>query len=47
MTHEQTRIVNYDVQPGDIIKIVAFAGNNDMQKIKCNQVKIKYVLLVL
>ncbi|XP_071160751.1 F-box DNA helicase 1-like [Mytilus edulis] len=26
MTHEQTRIVNYDVQPGDIIKIVAFAG---------------------
>lgn len=26
MTHEQTRIVNYNVQPGEIIKIVAFAG---------------------
>jgi hypothetical protein len=39
MTHEQTRIVNYNVQPGEIIKIVAFAG-------KCKLLNLKNLMHV-
>lgn len=28
LTHEQLRIVNHNVQPGEVIKIIAFAGQS-------------------
>ena len=26
LTHEQSRIVNHPIKPGDVVKVVAFAG---------------------
>ena len=33
LTHEQLRICNYNMNPGEVIKIVAFAGM--LQKAQC------------
>ena len=37
LTHEQSRIVNHPIKPGDVVKVVAFAG----------QYKVEYLTLSL
>ena len=44
MTHEQLRICNHSLQPGECVKIVAFAGNASHLFGKHNSIRICMIL---